>query len=50
MLKTDPRNYNRRLSEPMFRKYITDDVAGFETRFNAFAKTLLDDPKPAKRS
>jgi hypothetical protein len=32
--------YNRRLSEPIFRRYICEDVEGFERQYYAFAKSL----------
>jgi len=34
--------YNRSLAEPLFRRYITDDLAAFDAEYLAFAKKLAD--------
>jgi hypothetical protein len=34
--------YNRRLSEPLFRRYICSDMEGFERQYYAFAKSLAE--------
>ena len=44
-LRRRGRAYNRTVSEPFFRYYITDDLDTFEREFRAFAEKLvsLDD-------
>ena len=40
-LRRSGRLYNRAVSLPLFRAYVTDDLAGFEKRYKAFAKKLV---------
>jgi len=41
-LRRQPRLYNRTVSEPLFRYYISDDLEAFEREYRAFAETLVD--------
>jgi hypothetical protein len=34
------RSYNRQVALPLFRRYISDDLQGFEARYKAFARKL----------
>lgn len=43
MLKPDGKGYNRRLSEPFFRRYITNDLDGFERAYTQYARELLQE-------
>jgi len=38
LLRAEGRTYNRRVSEPLFRHYITDDVQGFDVAYRGFAR------------
>ena len=40
MLRRGGRTYNRTFSVPLFKHYISEDVAGFEKEYRAFAKKL----------